>query len=190
MRSRESRRLPPPTAQQKASEAANQRAEASAARVQAAQAALDAKVAKLAAAKARATEASHIHDSLSLPPLHLDSTDAVANTMAGDRLAHSEALESGLLASRELLRLLRSAGIPSSTWPRPDLGVGNATPAQTWSAVLKRELEDIKNSFNGSTGPSSKNVRISITLTRDQIRSLTSPAGLKVFLRPVPDGNS
>ena len=177
-------------AQQKASEAANQRAQASAARVQAAQAALDAKVARLAAAKARATEASHIRDSLSLPPLHLDSVDAVANTMAGDRLAHSEALESGLLASRELIRLLRSAGIPSTNWPRPDLGVGNAPPAQTWSAALKKELEDLKNSFEGSTGPSSKNVRIIITLTPDQIKSLTSPAGLKVFLRPIPEGNA
>lgn len=161
---------------------------ASAARIDAAKATLEGRRAQYAGAKQRATEAARIRESLSQPPLRLPAEDAVQGTIAFARVRHADALDRGLRASRQILRLLRAVQIPESDWPRPDASLGDPEVSRTpWSVSLAAQSQAFIALFQRATAPSIAGNRINITLSTAQVRAMQSPGGLKLRLRPGVD---
>jgi hypothetical protein len=172
-------------AQQKASQSAEEKVKAAAARVEAARASLDSRRAFYAGARLRAAEASRIRESLSQPPLRLPAEDAIRGTIAFASLRHADALERGLRASRQILRLLRAAQIAQRDWPRPDASLGDAEATRTpWSESLAAQSRGFTELFQRPTAQSAEIDAIKIRLGAPQIKALLAPSGLKALLRP------
>ena len=170
--------------QAQAAQAAEAKTQASAARLDAAKAAVDAAKARLAGALKRGAEASRIRSVLSLPPLRLASQDVTAGTIAFAAVRHADALEEGLRASREILRLLRSAQVPPSRWPAPDAKFNDPTVQAPWSDSLADQAQKFVDFFRSNSSPSIQLVPLTIAFGPKQLAALTGPSGLKVFLRP------
>jgi hypothetical protein len=172
-------------AQEKASESAKEKVKASAARVKGARAALEVRRAQYAGARLRAAEAIRIRESLSRPPLRLPAGDAIEGTIAFAGFQHADAIEAGLKASRQILRLLRTAQIPEHLWPRPDTTLGDPQIARTpWSFSLDKQVQGFTEVFGRHGSSLTPAKKIPLDLTKPQRDALTTPEGLKLILRP------
>jgi len=170
-------------AQDKAEKAAEQKQEACEARIDAAQAALEARRALVIAAKLRATEASRIRDAISRPPVRLQADAVLEGTMAAASASHVKALERGLGAARDILRLVRLVP-PQGGRTKLDDPVSGPKPFR-WSEFLRDQLAELNNEF--ATSGARFTTTPPLALGAAQITALLSPGGLRLILRPKLD---
>jgi len=168
-------------AQAQARRAAAERVRASEARVAAARASLAAREAHALAARARASEAARIRQALARPPLRLPADLAIQGTMALAGARHEAALERGLAASRQLMRLVRlvrrDAGVQAL--PPPDPG---GREAARWSDALQAHADRIEDILR--TSAPRPTTAEAFPLSERQIAAVLSERGLDLVFRP------